>query len=121
MDIMLSSDSDALICVLYAEYLCRRSHGVPIEKACYFSRDTEIHDSFLSEWLPEDVSTVLCWLHSHGLITCIEVEGHCFDVFLSESGIIYMESRFARKRESVIAHLKDLVSFGVSVVGIIAH
>lgn len=121
MEYQLSSDSDALICVLYAEYLSRRSHGVPICEACSFASNLSIHDSFVPEWPLEDVRSVLDWLCDHGLVAYLPGDDLCLDVTLTEEAIIYMEQRFTRKRELVLAHLKDLVSLGISVAGIIAH
>lgn len=118
MEYLLSSDSDALICVLYAEYLNRRSHKIPIEKAAYFHDDFSIQKTFLPEWLPEDVTTVCGWLVEKDLLAALACDDHFTDVFLTETAVIYMESRFARKRESVISHLKELVSFGVSIAGL---
>lgn len=121
MDIVLSSDSDALICVLYAEYLSRRSHGVSIDRALSFNSDQKIHENFLPDWHPEDVTTVCFWLYDRGLISFMEGDMHCLDVCLTEDGIIYMESRFARKREAVIAHLKELLNLGVSIALNVLH
>lgn len=115
MAIQLSSDSDALICVLYAEYLSRRAHGVPIDDAVYFPSHVSIHDSFLPDWILKDVYTVCIWLSDRGLISGMDAEEDFFDIKLTEDGIIYMESRFSRRREAVLAHLKDLIGFGLSV------
>ena len=121
MDNILSSDSDAIICVLYSEYLNRRSHRVPIEKALSFCSDMSIHDAFFPDWLPEDVTFVCFWLLEHEFIDGVSGDDHLTDLHLTEEGIIYMESRFARKRELVISHLRELVSFGISIAGIVAH
>ena len=119
MEIKLSTDSDALICVLYAEYLNRREHGVPIEDATCFSDDHAIQRDFLPDWLPEDVTTVCGWLMGKGLIEGCPGDDHWSDIQIVEDGIIYMESRFSRKRESVIDHLRELVGLGISIAGLL--
>lgn len=119
MGIKLSADSDALICVLYAEYLNRREHKVPIEEANCFSDDYAIHRDFLPDWLEEDVITVCGWLMDKGLICGHPGDDHWSDIQLTEDGIIYMESRFSRKRESVLNHLRDLVALGISIAGLL--
>ena len=115
MDIQLSSDSDALICVLYAEYLNRRNHKIPIDRAVCFNSDTVIHRDFFPGWLQEDVTTVCFWLCDRDLISACPGDNHLNDVQLTEDGIIYMESRFSRKRDKVLSHLRSLVEIGVSV------
>ena len=119
MDIQLSSDSDALICVLYAEYLNRRNHGAPIERAVCFQSDVVIHRDYLPDWLPEDVNTVCYWLSDRGLITACYGSEHLLDIQLTEDGIIYMESRFSRKRDKVLSHLRSLVEIGISVAAVV--
>lgn len=119
MEIKLSTDSDALICVLYAEYLNRREHGVPIEDAACFSDDYAIQRDFLPDWLPEDVITVCGWLMDKGLIYGCPGDDHWSNIQLTEDGIIYMESRFSRRRESVLNHLRDLVALGISIAGLL--
>ena len=121
MDIRLSSDSDALICVLYAEYLSRRKHGIPIEDASYFKDDYSVHDTFLPQWLQEDVTTVCFWLEARGLISCLTGDDHCLDISLTEDGIVYMEARFEKKHNTVIAHLKELIEFGVPIALNLLH
>ena len=119
MDIQLSSDSDALICVLYAEYLNRRNHGVSIDRAVCFSSDAVIHRDYFPNWLQEDVTTVCYWLYDRDLISAVPGDDHLKDVQLTEDGIIYMESRFSRKREKVLSHLRSLVNIGISVAAVV--
>ena len=110
MPVELSKESDALICVLYREYLQRRAHGVPISKAAYFLDDSSIRENFLPAWSVEDVSTVCWWLEGKGLLSVQLGEDKANDVELTEDGIIYMERRFSRKVEQVAAHLEKLAA-----------
>lgn len=119
MAFALSNDSDALICVLYAEYLKRRNNGDTIEDAMYFSDDHTIQRIFFPDWLLEDVTTVCGWLIDKGLVYGQPGDDHWIEIQLTEDGIIYMESRFARKRERVITHLHELVAIGISIAGVI--
>ena len=119
MEIKLSFDSDALICVLYAEYLNRRDHNVPIDRAVCFQSDIVIHRDYFPDWLQDDVTTVCYWLYARDLITGCPGDDHLSDVQLTEDGIIYMESRFSRKREKVLSHIRSLVKIGISVAAVV--
>lgn len=119
MDIQLSSDSDAMICVLYAEYLNRRNHNVKIDRAVCFESDSVIHRDYFPSWSPDDVFTVCLWLFNRGLIEYSPCEDQLFDIRLTEDGIIYMESRFSRKREKVLTHLRSLIEIGISIAAIV--
>ena len=110
MPVELSKESDALICVLYREYLTRRAHGVPISRAAYFRDDSSIRENFLPAWAEEDVNEI-CWrLAEKGLLSVKPGEDKANGVTLTEEGIIYMERRFSRKVEQVVAYLEKLAA-----------
>lgn len=108
MSVVLSKESDALICVLYREYLTRRAHGVPISRAAYFQDDSSIRENFLPSWSLEDVTDVCWWLVEKGLLSVLPGDDQANDVTLTEEGIIYMEGRFSRKVDRVVSYLEIL-------------
>ena len=113
----ISNDCDALLCVLYREYLVRRSHGLPIDQASYFLDDVSIHENFMPLWSPDDVCT-LCWrLVEHGLLFATVGDDKANNVTLTEEGLIYMQNRFGSRLENVLAWLDKLLSLVLPWVG----
>lgn len=106
----ISNDCDALLCVLYREYLVRRSHGVSIEQASYFRDDVSIHENFMPLWSPDDVSAI-CWrLANHGLLFASPGDDQANNVSITEDGLIYMENRFNGRIENLLSRLSHLAS-----------
>lgn len=116
MTVELTKEADAMICVLYREYLTRREHKVSIDNACLFHDDCSIHENFFPQWPLEDV-TAVCWqLHRKKLLHASRGDNHANNVFLTEEGIIYMEGRFGHKLEVVadwIGKLAGLIGLGL--------
>lgn len=111
VSVELSRESDALICVLYREYLTRRAHGVPISRAGYFRDDSSIRENFLPAWAEDDVNEV-CWrLAEKGLLSVQPGDDKANDVTLTDEGIIYMERRFSRKVSLIVSYLEKLAAF----------
>ena len=110
MSVELSRESDALVCVLYREYLNRRANGVPISRAAYFRDGSSIRENFLPAWNEDDVTDVCWWLCGQGLLSVQPGDDQANDVELTEQGIIYMERRFSRKVEQVASHLEKLAA-----------
>lgn len=110
MAIELSKQCDALLCVLYREYLNRRGHGAPMHRAVAFPDDVSIRDSFLPSWPLDDV-TDACWkLCAKGLLSADNGDGHAIDVDITDEGIIYMEGRFHRRLDRLLEYLEKLAS-----------
>lgn len=113
----ISNECDALLCILYREYLVRRSHGLSMDQASYFRDDVSIHENFMPLWSPDDVCT-LCWrLVEHGLLFAAPGDDKANDVTLTEEGLIYMQNRFGSRLENVLAWLEKLFSLIVPWVG----
>lgn len=108
MDEIISADCDALLCVLYREYLTRCQHGVPRERASYFRDDVSVRNSFLPGWPLEDV-TAVCWeLRRKGFLSVHPGDDRANDISLTFDGLAYMEGRFGRRVDAVISRLRDL-------------
>ena len=110
MPVELSKEADALICVLYREYLTRRAHGVPLSRSAYFRDDSSIQENFLPAWAEEDVTEVCRMLARKDLISFDPGDDKANGVTLTDEGIIYMERRFSRKVEQVASHLERLAA-----------
>lgn len=110
-DIRLSRDADALICVLYKEFIRRRKSGESKQRARNMGGSPEIHRDLLPKWSFEDVDETCRELSRAGLINCSWADDIAFLVFLSDAGIVYMENRFKDGLASVLEHLETLRSF----------
>ena len=106
----ISKDCDALICVLYREYLTRRTKGDSIELSSYFADDANIRDQFMPKWRVDDIAN-LCWrLYNHGLLDVTPGDDKANNVCLTEDGLIYMEERFPMGLKAVLEHLGQLAA-----------
>jgi len=109
-DIVLTKDADAMICMLYKEYLERREDGQTIEQAKNLTDDIWIQANIIPK-LPLDDVTELCRaLDSKGLLSVFVADDHAYSVDFSDEGIIYMEHRFERKLQNVLGHIAQLKS-----------
>lgn len=114
---VISHECDALLCILYREYLTRRSHGVSIDQASYFRDDVSIRENFMPLWSVDDVCT-LCWrLVDHGLLFATPGDDKANNVTLTEQGLIYMQNRFGSRLENVLSWLDKLISLVLPWVG----
>lgn len=108
MPVELSKQCDALICILYREYLSRRAHGVPMNRAVAFPDDVSIRDSFLPAWPLEDVADACRKLCVKGLLSADYADGHPIDIDITDEGVIYMEGRFQRRLDRLLEYLGKL-------------
>ena len=110
MSIQLTKESDAMICVLYKEYLSWRKSGKLLEKSLCIGDDTYIQER-LTPKLPLDDVTELCLsLERKELLYCIPGDNRASCVTFTDDGIIYMENRFKNKLESVLNYLSKITS-----------
>lgn len=110
-DVRISRDADALICVLYKEYMQRRKSGESKQKARNMGGSPEIHEKLLPKWSFEDVDETCREISRAGLVNCSWADNIAYIVVLSDDGIIYMENRFKDGLSSIIGHLETLRSF----------
>ena len=105
MDIQLTKDSDALICLLYKQYLQKRKDGVPKADAKSFGSSQNIHKTIASKWAYEDVDETCRELSRAGILKCFYAENVVYNSELSDIGIIYMENRFKDGLDNVLDYL----------------
>lgn len=110
-EIRLTKDADAMICVLYKEYVQRRKQGQTKRNARDFGGSELIHSQHMSRWAPEDVEDTCRELSNIGLLECGFADEAIYSVILSDEGIVYMENRFKDGLSSVFQHLETISSF----------
>lgn len=109
-EIRLTKDADALICVLYKEYLERRRSGTPREHAKYFGSSKSIHENLMSKWSFEDVDKTCRELAEANLLECFCADNTVSESVVSDLGISYMENRFGRKFYDILSCLERIRS-----------
>ena len=117
LPVELSKQCDALLCILYREYLNRRKHGVSMDEATAFSDGVSIRDGFLPSWPLADVVHACKALCDHGLLTLDAPDENVIDIDLTDSAVAYMEGRFRHRLDLVLDYLEqltDIVGSGAS-------
>lgn len=110
MNLRITHDADAFICVLYREYLSARKSGETIERAQYFEDDISIQTRFFPKWHLADITHLCFYLEEKGLLDVFEGDDRAYRVCLSDDGIVYMESRFPDGFSQVLAAIAKLAS-----------
>lgn len=114
MEIMLTKDSDALICLMYKGYCNDRKAKITKDIAKNFGNSKQIHERYVSTWMFDDCLETCRELHRAGLIDCEYGDGDIVFSSFTDLGIIYMEGRFSRNVQSIIDYLKtfkDIIPF----------
>lgn len=107
-EIRLSNDADALICVLYKEYLHRRKSGISKRNAKSFGGSDFIQENFMQKWMLEDVTEICFELSDCGFLSCLKGENRVLESELTDNAIIYMENRFKDGISAFFSHLEHL-------------
>lgn len=110
-EIQLSRDADALICVLYREYLNRRKSGVSKSSAKSFGEAKTIHDNFMPKWSVDDVNETCLELCRADLLSCFCANNIVSESTLTDEAIIYMENRFKDGLSALLKYLEKFVPF----------
>lgn len=106
----LTKDADAMICVLYKNYLQRRKSGVTKCDAKFLGGSTEIHTDLMPKWSFEDVDETCRELSRAGFLDCLFADNITYLAYLTDDAIIYMENRFKDGFFSLLEHLGSLFS-----------
>lgn len=107
-EIQLTKDADALICVLYKEYLEKRKSGVPKRSAGFFGSSKTIHANLMQKWPFEDVDDTIRELSRADLLNCLFADNIAYEVSISEIGVIYMENRFKDGLASLFSYIEKI-------------
>lgn len=109
MDIVLTKDSDKLICVMYKSYLEKRKSGIAKSRAKHLGSSHVIHEELLPKWSFEDVDDTCRELSRAGLIDCSWADNIAYEVRISDLGITYMENRFKNGLSEVVDFITKLI------------
>ena len=104
----LSKDADALICILYKEYLQRRKSGAPKADARCFGGSEYIQANLMKKWSVEDVDETCRELSRNELLNCLFLDNSTAEILLSDKAVVCMENRFSQGLSSVLSYLERL-------------
>lgn len=107
-DMQLTKDADALLCVLYKEYLHRRDAGLPKVKSRYFGDSKFIQAALMQKWSLEDVDETCRELSRRKLLECYFFDNLAAEVILTDDALACMERRFSNGLSSVLTYLERI-------------
>ncbi|OAB35673.1 hypothetical protein PMSD_11715 [Paenibacillus macquariensis subsp. defensor] len=114
MNARLTKEADALLCLLYKDYLDKRQDGVPKSQAKFLGGSTDIQERLVTKLSLQDTDET-CWeLHRSNMLYCQSGNNVACLIQLTDDGIIFMENRFKDGLTSVLDHLgkiKGLIPF----------
>ena len=110
MDVMLTRDSDALLCLIYKNYLKQLKDNVSKTDAKWFDGYLEIQKSIAPKWTPDRVDETLRELSRANMLQTQSYDNHIGTVILSDLGIIYMENRFKNGLDEVLKYLTTIAA-----------
>jgi hypothetical protein len=108
LDIQLTKDADALICLLYKQYCQKLKDGVPKMQAKMFGSSEDIQKTVAPKWTFEDVDETCRELDRSGLIECFYADDIAYQTWLTDIGITYMENRFKNNLDNVLDYLNKI-------------
>jgi hypothetical protein len=107
----LTKESDALISLIYKEFLNKRESGLSRAKSKHFGGSPNIQRDIAPKWSFEDVDELCRELDRAGLLNVQYADNIAYKVHLSDEGIVYMENRFKDGLLDVLNYLKDIRNF----------
>ena len=107
-DTRLTKDADALLCVLYREYLNRRASGKSKADARFFSGSDYIHKELMPKWSIEDVDETCRELSRAGMLKCLFADNVTYLANLTDLAIIHQEYRFQDNVSELFQYLEKL-------------
>lgn len=107
----LTKESDALLCLLYKEFLQRIRSGTSRSDAKELGGSDDIQRDIAPKWSFDDVDELCRELHRVGLLDVFYAADVAYIVRLSDDGIIYMENRFKDGLLDVLSYLKQFTNF----------
>lgn len=105
----LTKDADALICVLYREYLSRRKDDISKNEAKMFAGAAVIQSEFMPNLSLEDVEET-CWeLARAEYLDTLDADNTVETAWLTDTAIIYMENRFKNGLKEVAEFISKFI------------
>lgn len=108
MDMKLTKDSDALICLLYKYYCQKCKGGTSKSEAKFLGSSKVIQKTIAPKWSFDDVDETCRELSRAKLLECFYADDVVYESWLSDNGIIYMENRFKDGLDSVLEYLDKI-------------
>lgn len=109
-DIKLSKEADALICLIYKYYLELCNSGISKSISKSLGSSLDIHTNIISKWSFEDIDNTCKKLGNANLLFIDFADDICYEIELTDSGIVYMENRFNNKIKTLLDYL-DKIKF----------
>lgn len=107
-EIRLTKDADALLCVLYKEYLDRRKNGTSKRTARFFGGSQHIQATLMTKWSADDVNETCYELSENDMLSCFSADNVVCESALTDTAIVYMENRFKDGLSTFFQHLEQL-------------
>lgn len=104
MDIQLTKDAEALICIMYKLYLERRKNSISKFDAKLFNVKTQIH-TVIKKMNYDDLCEACRELHRANFVECFYADDEPQDIWFSDKGLIYMENRFINGLTGVLEYI----------------
>lgn len=95
-DILLTKDANAILKIMYTEYLFRKSNGSASNTAAKFGDSCSFHKEFLPNSSYDDVHTAVFMLKKNGLIEGFGADNMMVEVQLTQGAIAYCETKWKR-------------------------
>ncbi|MEK5096694.1 hypothetical protein [Bacillus sp. FSL W8-0848] len=114
MEVSLTKDADALICILYKKYCQDLQDGSPKAQAKLLGSSKQIYETLVPQWSFVDVDETCRELKRSRLVDCLYTDNVVSQVWFTDAGIIYMENRFKNGLNDVLDYLskiKGLIPF----------
>lgn len=89
----LTKDSKKLVKLLYKQYHKQRKSGQSKSKAAFLGSSHNIHQTLCPKWRFQDVDDACRELSRTGFLKCVWADNIAYQVQISNSAIVYMESR----------------------------
>ncbi|MBP1907065.1 hypothetical protein J2Z32_003730 [Paenibacillus turicensis] len=111
MNIEITKESDALICLLYKKYSLARKDGATKEEAIAFGSSLDIFNNIAPKWNESDVDSACRELGKAKLLDIpVFADDIAWQVSLSDKGIVYMENRFKDGLNGLLDYLAKIKS-----------
>lgn len=104
----LTKDADALICLMYKQYVQKRKDKISKSQAKIFGSSDNIQKNIAPKWSFEDVDETCRELSRAKLLNCSYADDVVYSAYLSDEAIIYMENRFPNGLSQIIQALTKL-------------
>lgn len=101
-----TKDTDRFLCLLYKEYLKRKSDGKTKSEAKSFGSASAMKANFGLNDPVDDVADMCRELSRNDFMTCAYADNTVYKCWLDDNAIVYMENRFKKG----LSEVADFVS-----------